>query len=90
MTLVTPVFSARGFDLVCYGIGIGVLYLAALVIWRLFFHPLSRFPGPRLAAVTRAYEFYYDVILGGVSVKRYPELHQRYGMLTLYSSTPTD
>ncbi|KAG2417839.1 hypothetical protein HFD88_000938 [Aspergillus terreus] len=35
-------------------------------IYRLYFHPLSKIPGPRLTAATHLYEFYYDVILGPI------------------------
>ncbi len=80
MTIMSRFQTLKGFDLVGYGLLLGTLYYVGLVIWRLFFHPLSKFPGPRLAAATRWYEFYHDVILGGVTVKRYPALHKRYGM----------
>lgn len=39
------------------------VYLAGLGIWRLFLHPLAKFPGPRIAALTRWYECYFDVYL---------------------------
>ena len=46
---------------------------------RLYFHPLSHFKGPKIAALTRWYEFYHDVIRDGTYVKYYPELHKKYG-----------
>ncbi|KAK4496736.1 hypothetical protein PRZ48_012719 [Zasmidium cellare] len=46
---------------------------------RLLFHPLSRFPGPKLAAWTSNYEFYYDVVLGGQYTFLLKALHDKYG-----------
>ncbi|KAL4896063.1 cytochrome P450 [Aspergillus ambiguus] len=36
-----------------------LLYAAALVIYRLFFHPLAKYPGPRLGAITHWYAAFY-------------------------------
>ncbi|KAL9123390.1 MAG: hypothetical protein Q9187_000072 [Circinaria calcarea] len=56
-----------------------LLYLLGLALYRLFFHPLARFPGPRLAATTRYYELYYDVLKGGMYIWKVKEMHQQYG-----------
>lgn len=58
--------------------------LAALLtiggaIRRLFLHQLAHIPGPKLAALTWWYEFYYDAILPGQYVFKIQELHERYG-----------
>lgn len=45
---------------------------------RLYLHPLSNIPGPKLAAVTKWYQFYYDVIEGGTFVRKLPEWHRKY------------
>ena len=63
-----------------------VLYSLALVIQRLFFHPLRKIPGPWIAAATSWYEFYQDVILGGHYVKEYPNMHAKYGSFDLEKS----
>ncbi|KAJ5945624.1 cytochrome P450 [Penicillium verhagenii] len=58
---------------------VAVISATAFVVSRLYLHPLSKFPGPRIAALTRWYEFYHDVVLDGTYVKYYPKLHQKYG-----------
>lgn len=42
-------------------------------------HPLSRIPGPKLAAATYFPEFYYDVVRFGGYTKKIKELHAQYG-----------
>ncbi|KAH8590152.1 cytochrome P450 [Bisporella sp. PMI_857] len=49
------------------------------IISRLFLHPLAVIPGPKLAALTSWYEFYYDVIRSGQYVWHIQDLHARYG-----------
>ncbi|KAL8344894.1 hypothetical protein RB601_005097 [Gaeumannomyces tritici] len=44
-------------------------------------HPLYRFPGPKLAAATCAYEAYYDWRLVGRYSKAVKQMHERYGPL---------
>ena len=39
-----------------------IAYYIYIAIYRLLLSPISKFPGPRLAALTWWYEFYYDVI----------------------------
>ncbi|KAI0025425.1 cytochrome P450 [Xylariomycetidae sp. FL0641] len=56
-----------------------IAYYAALAFRRSYLHPLSRFPGPKLAAISRWYEAYYDVVLGGKYTSRIAELHKTYG-----------
>lgn len=46
---------------------------------RLFFHPLAHIPGPKLAALTWWYEFYYDVVQPAKYVFKIQDLHKRYG-----------
>lgn len=55
------------------------LYGACLVIHRIYLSPLARFPGPKLAAATDWYEFYYQVCLGGKYIYQIEKMHQRYG-----------
>ena len=57
----------------------GLAILAALAIQRLYFHPLSRFPGPKLAALTTLYTAYYDFTKPGSFMRHTLELHEKYG-----------
>ncbi|RYP91000.1 hypothetical protein DL770_002916 [Monosporascus sp. CRB-9-2] len=52
-----------------------ITYYGAFIFYRLFLHPLAQFPGPRLAAVSRWYEGYYDVVLGPIIRISPYELH---------------
>lgn len=56
-----------------------VVYLLFLPIYRLYFSPLSKFPGPKLAALTGLYEFYYDYWLEGKYVFEIERMHSKYG-----------
>lgn len=59
------------------------LYIAALYLYRLDLHPLAGYPGPKLAAVSNWYEFYYDVIQQGAFTAHIQELHKQYGERSL-------
>ncbi|KAI0886299.1 putative cytochrome P450 [Annulohypoxylon maeteangense] len=52
-----------------------------VVLYRLTFHPLTRFPGPTLAASTGLYEAYYQCIKngGGRYWAEIQKMHQQYG-----------
>ena len=56
-----------------------LLLTIAEAIRRLYFHPLAHIPGPRLAALTWWYEFYFDGIQQGKYVFKIQELHKIYG-----------
>jgi hypothetical protein len=55
------------------------LYLIAGAVYRLYFHPLARFPGPKIAAVTAWYETYHDLIRRGMFVWELEKMHEKYG-----------
>lgn len=56
------------------------LYAVYLCIYRLYFHPLSGVPGPKLAAITRFYEAYYNVLgRDGQYLFKTQRLHEIYG-----------
>ena len=56
-----------------------VLVYLLRVLRRVYYHPLARFPGPKIAAATNLYCRYYDLILDGSFVKELPGLHKTYG-----------
>ena len=55
-------------------------YFLSLALYRLYLSPLSKFPGPPLAAVTLWYEFYYDVMRRGTYTWKIGEMHEKYGV----------
>jgi hypothetical protein len=56
------------------------VYGVGLVFYRLYFHPLARFPGPRLAAATGWYEFYFQYWLNGQYIFETERMVKKYGM----------
>lgn len=47
--------------------------------YNLYLHPLSKLPGPKLAAMGSLYEFYYDVIKDGQYLWEIERMHRKYG-----------
>lgn len=62
------------------------LYFTSLAFYRLFLDPLAKFPGPKLAALTRYYEAYYDLIRNGQYTFKIAELHKKYGILAIFTT----
>jgi hypothetical protein len=56
-----------------------LVYLVGLAIYRLYLSPLAKFPGPKLAALSKNYELYYDVVRRGQFIFHIQELHKKYG-----------
>jgi hypothetical protein len=56
-----------------------ILSLVGVAIYRLYFSPIAKFPGPKLAALTSWYEFYYDVVLKGQFTFQIQAMHRKYG-----------
>ncbi|KAJ2997361.1 hypothetical protein NUW58_g678 [Xylaria curta] len=55
------------------------IYIAGLVIYRLWFHPLAGFPGPTLAAATGWYEWYFQCWLEGQYIFETEKMVKKYG-----------
>jgi hypothetical protein len=69
---------------------LGILALLSLAVWtiygviyRLYLSPIAKFPGPKLAALTLWYEFYYNIVLNGQYVFEIKKMHEKYGNLWL-------
>ncbi|EHK22093.1 uncharacterized protein TRIVIDRAFT_191731 [Trichoderma virens Gv29-8] len=54
-----------------------IIYCIWRIIYQIYFHPLSKFPGPWLAAVTYLYKF--RLVVSGNHHKIIDELHKKYG-----------
>ena len=53
--------------------------LTLIIVSRLVLSPIAKFPGPKLAALSYWYEFYYEVVKGGKYTWKIRELHDKYG-----------
>ncbi|KAL4874864.1 benzoate 4-monooxygenase cytochrome P450 [Aspergillus karnatakaensis] len=56
-----------------------VIFLITRAIYRVCLHPLSKIPGPKLAATSYLYEFYYDICIGGRFLFEIENMHRQYG-----------
>jgi hypothetical protein len=73
MQFSNPLFSWQNVALAA------IVCLASLAFYRLTLHSLARFPGPKLAGITRYYEAYYDIFQNGQYTFEIAKMHQRYG-----------
>ena len=70
-------FSTSG---IIWLFGIWIGYRIAIAIYNISpLHPLSRFPGPKIAAASYLYEAYYDWWLVGRYGKVIARMHEQYG-----------
>ncbi|PKX96413.1 cytochrome P450 [Aspergillus novofumigatus IBT 16806] len=72
---------------VASAVGLGAIYLLWVVLDRLYLSPIARFPGPKLAALTHLYEFYWDTICCGQFTFQIGRLHEKYGPIVRISPT---
>lgn len=59
-------------------------WLSGTVVYRLFFHPLAKVPGPSWAAVSRLYLLYYNSMKNGTLYLQIEKLHEIYGISESY------
>jgi hypothetical protein len=57
-----------------------ILYAFFKATCNIYFHPLSKFPGSKMAVCSSLYEFYYDVMRRGMFMWEIEKMHERYGM----------
>ena len=56
-----------------------VLYILWTVVYRLYLDPLAKYPGPRLAALTKWWKTYKDCVEGWSAPQGLEKLHEVYG-----------
>nr|L0N063.1 RecName: Full=Fusicoccadiene C-8 hydroxylase; AltName: Full=Cytochrome P450 monooxygenase PaP450-2; AltName: Full=Fusicoccin A biosynthetic gene clusters protein 5 [Diaporthe amygdali]BAM71030.1 fusicoccadiene C-8 hydroxylase [Diaporthe amygdali] len=49
------------------------------IVYRIYFHPLAKFPGPKIAAATHLYEVAWDYFGQGAYLYEIQRMHEKYG-----------
>jgi len=57
----------------------GISYIFGSVCYNLFLSPIAVFPGPKLAAASFLYEFYFDYFKNGTYIFEVERMHNVYG-----------
>ncbi|KAL4811690.1 cytochrome P450 monooxygenase [Aspergillus spinulosporus] len=58
-------------------LGSAILYAILLSVYRLKMHPLAKYPGPKIAAITRAWHAHH--LICGTAVQAFFDAHKKYG-----------
>ena len=58
-------------------------WLMGGVLYRRYFHPLAKIPGPFLPAVTHLYQFFYCNVGGSRYYAQIEKMHKKYGIDSL-------
>ena len=77
---VSRVFSSITFFAL---ISITFLYLISIAVYRLYLHPLAKYPGPLSGRITQAYDVYHAY--RGSKHINFLHLHEKYGTVVRYS-----
>ena len=80
MPLISQIYDADKVSLAIIVPIAFLFYVPCLYIYRAYFDSLSHIPGPKIAAATLWYEYYWDVIKQGRYTWRIEEMHQKYGL----------
>lgn len=72
-------FVASSWLLALYLLVARIVYLLCHAVYRIYFHPLSKFPGSKLAVATYWHETHYDVFKGHQYIWKIREMHKQYG-----------
>ncbi|KAM0230947.1 hypothetical protein ACHAP5_011223 [Fusarium lateritium] len=72
-------FQVNATTVLALGLSLITLRIIWVIIYRLYLSPIAKVPGPKLAALTFFYEFYYDAICRGRFLWKIQELHRQYG-----------
>ncbi|KAI1771087.1 isotrichodermin C-15 hydroxylase [Hypoxylon cercidicola] len=59
-----------------------LIYIVGLIVYRVFFHPLAKYPGPFIAKITDAYQLYHA--WKGDRHLEFWRLHERYGKVVRF------
>lgn len=71
--------AKKMYEIVTLAAGLALAGLVYGAVQRLVLSPIAHIPGPKLAALTFWYEFYYDVVKKGTYEWRIQEMHKTYG-----------
>lgn len=68
-------------QIIVLGVSVALVsYVLGIIIYRLYFHPLAKYPGPFLAKVTSLYDFYQA--FSEYRAHNFLALHKKYGIFT--------
>lgn len=70
-----------------YSLAAGLpLWLVGVAAYNVYFHPLAKVPGPKLAAVTSLYKTYFNATDGSKFYLQIAKLHEQFGLSASLSS----